>query len=164
MRISRQLDVCGIGVVVSLLLSPALVLAEKADLVLRSASVYTVDASRSWAEAVAVSGNKIVFVGRDHDVAAYIGEDTKVIDLAGRTAIPGIVDSHCHPDSQAARLVRWHELSPEHVTARLALAEILYGREQLAEAAEQYRRVLELDPGHEGARRSLEFVTAGDGG
>jgi predicted amidohydrolase YtcJ len=86
-----------ISILIAVLLSPATVLAEKADLVLRNASIYTVDASRSWAEAIAVTGNRIVFVGRDSDVAAFIGESTRVIDLRGRMVLPGFQDSHIHP-------------------------------------------------------------------
>jgi len=86
-----------ICVLIALLLSCAAALAEKADLVLRNASIYTVDASRSWAEAVAISGNRIIFVGRDSDVAPFIGKHTKLIDLEGRMVLPGFQDSHIHP-------------------------------------------------------------------
>ena len=81
-----------------LLLLPTAVLAsEPADLVLRNTSVYTVDAARSWAEAVAVSGNRIVYVGSDAGVDAFVGKDTKVYDLEGRMVLPGFQDSHIHP-------------------------------------------------------------------
>jgi predicted amidohydrolase YtcJ len=69
-----------------------------ADLVLRNGAVYTVDAARSWAEAVAVSGERIVYVGADHGVDLWIGPDTQVIDLDGRMLLPGFQDSHVHPD------------------------------------------------------------------
>ena len=69
---------------------------EPADLVLRSAVVHTVDASRPRAEAVAVRGNRIVAVGSNADVRALVGPKTRVMDLAGRTVIPGFDDSHAH--------------------------------------------------------------------
>jgi predicted amidohydrolase YtcJ len=68
-----------------------------ADLVLRHGYVYTVDAERSVAEAVAVSGGRIVYVGSDAGVADLIGTDTRVIDLQGRMLMPGFQDSHVHP-------------------------------------------------------------------
>jgi predicted amidohydrolase YtcJ len=68
-----------------------------ADLVLRHGYVYTVDPERSVAEAVAVSGGRIVYVGSDAGVADLIGTDTRVIDLQGRMLMPGFQDSHVHP-------------------------------------------------------------------
>ena len=70
---------------------------EPADLVLKNAFVYTVDADRSVAEAVAVRENKIVFVGGDNDVEDYVGRDTIVRDLAGKMVLPGLHDVHIHP-------------------------------------------------------------------
>ncbi len=70
-----------------------------ADLVLRGGSVYTVDATRSWAEAVAVRKDSIVYVGPDRGVAAYVGPRTRVLDLAGRMVLPAFQDSHIHPIS-----------------------------------------------------------------
>lgn len=67
-----------------------------ADLVIRHARVYTVDAKQPWAEAVAVRGDRIAWVGSDADVAAYIGSTTKVVDVGGRLLLPGFIDSHFH--------------------------------------------------------------------
>ena len=69
----------------------------KADLVLENGVVYTVDKQRSFAEAVAVSGKKIVYVGSTEGVTDYIGPRTEVIDLAGKMVLPGFIDSHAHP-------------------------------------------------------------------
>jgi predicted amidohydrolase YtcJ/mannose-6-phosphate isomerase-like protein (cupin superfamily) len=70
---------------------------EPADLVLTNAFVYTVDADRSVAEAVAIRANQIVFVGDDEDVEDFIGPDTQVRDLAGKMVLPGLHDTHLHP-------------------------------------------------------------------
>lgn len=68
-----------------------------ATVVLRGGRVYTVEADRPWAEAVAVRGRTIVAVGSNADVAAWIGPDTRVIELAGRMVLPGFVEAHIHP-------------------------------------------------------------------
>ena len=70
-----------------------------ADLVFRHGAVYTVDNARSWAEAVAVSGGRIVFVGTDAAAAQWIGPQTKVVDLSGKMLLPAFHDSHVHPVS-----------------------------------------------------------------
>src|SRR5213594_949155 len=70
-----------------------------ADVVLRGGAVYTVDAVRSWAEAVAIRKDTIVYVGPDRGVAAYIGPRTRVVDLNGRMVLPAFQDSHIHPIS-----------------------------------------------------------------
>lgn len=69
-----------------------------ADLVLQGGPVYTVDADRSWVEAVAVNDGEIVFVGSSSEVTRLIGPATEVIDLGGRMLLPGFHDSHVHPD------------------------------------------------------------------
>src|SRR6476646_5682412 len=63
-----------------------------ADLVLRNGKVVTVDARDSVAQAVAIAGGKIVAVGTDEEVRSRIGSATRVVDLHGRTATPGLVD------------------------------------------------------------------------
>jgi len=70
--------------------------AEPADLVLRAARVYTVDAQRSWASAVAIEDGRVRYVGDDAAVASLIGPETRVLDLAGRMVLPGFHDSHVH--------------------------------------------------------------------
>jgi predicted amidohydrolase YtcJ len=70
-----------------------------ADLVLTNGAVYTVDGARSWAEAVAVSGGKVVFVGTGAAVKPWIGPKTRVVELAGKMVLPAFHDSHVHPIS-----------------------------------------------------------------
>jgi predicted amidohydrolase YtcJ len=75
---------------------------ETADLVLTNGTLYTVDAQRTVAEALAVKGDTIVYVGNNAGVQAWIGEKTRVIDLKGKMILPGLVDSHSHaPDAIA---------------------------------------------------------------
>jgi predicted amidohydrolase YtcJ len=70
--------------------------ADPADLVLKNAVVHTVDARRPRAEAVAVRGNRIVAVGSSAEMEALVGAGTRVLDLVGRTVVPGFDDSHAH--------------------------------------------------------------------
>ncbi len=67
-----------------------------ANIVILHARVYTVDDKHVWAEAVAVRGDRIAWVGSDQDAAAYIGAATKVVDAGGRLVLPGFIDSHFH--------------------------------------------------------------------
>jgi predicted amidohydrolase YtcJ len=69
---------------------------EAADLVLKNAVVHTVDARKPRAEAVAVRGNRIVALGSTADLQAFVGPKTRVLDLRGRTVVPGFDDSHAH--------------------------------------------------------------------
>jgi predicted amidohydrolase YtcJ len=68
-----------------------------ADLVFVNGAVYTVDAARSWAQAVAVREGRIAAVGPDAAIRPSIGAHTEVIDLAGRMLLPGFQDAHVHP-------------------------------------------------------------------
>jgi len=86
-----------------------------ASLILTNARVYTLDwgepgpdgaiapdallSDKGWrpdAEAIAIRGGEILFVGSDADAMAFMGDSSRVIDLAGATVIPGLVDSHTH--------------------------------------------------------------------
>ncbi|MEK7798578.1 MAG: amidohydrolase, partial [Acidobacteriota bacterium] len=73
--------------------------ARAADVVLRGGAVYTMDAVRSWAEAVAIRRDTIVYAGPDAGVAPYVGPRTKVVNLSGRMVLPAFQDSHIHPIS-----------------------------------------------------------------
>lgn len=73
-----------------------------ADLVFRNGPVYTIDAARPWARAVAVKGKRIVFVGDEAGVQPFVGAQTRVVDLAGKMLLPGFVEGHTHPFVGAA--------------------------------------------------------------
>ncbi len=69
---------------------------DPADLVLHNGKIATVDTARPSAQALAVKGDRIVALGTDEEINRYIGDTTQVIDLAGKLAIPGFIDSHLH--------------------------------------------------------------------
>lgn len=58
--------------------------------------VYTVDNNFSVATAFAVAGDRFVCVGTDDEVRAVCGPETKIVDLQGRTVVPGLTDAHLH--------------------------------------------------------------------
>src|SRR5262245_58002074 len=68
-----------------------------ADLVLTEGKVYTVDAGRSTATALAVADGVIVFVGSAEEAKRWIGPSTQLVNLGGRLVLPGLVDAHIHP-------------------------------------------------------------------
>ena len=72
----------------------------RADLVLVNGTVVTVDGGNAVAEAIAVSGGKIVAVGTTAEIKARAGTGTRVIDLAGKSVMPTLVSTHVHPGFQ----------------------------------------------------------------
>jgi hypothetical protein len=70
--------------------------AETADSVYINGNIYTVNENAPKATAMAIKGQKLIYVGNDKDVKQYIGKSTKVIDLSYKTVIPGIIGSHTH--------------------------------------------------------------------
>ncbi len=82
--------------VIAIALSSTSAWAQMADLIYTNAKIVTVNAKGDIAEAVAVAGGKIVAVGKAADMARLKTEDTRVIDLAGKTMVPGFYDNHIH--------------------------------------------------------------------
>jgi predicted amidohydrolase YtcJ len=75
-----------------------------ADLVLRGGKVVTVDELDRVAEAVAISGNRILAVGSDTEIAAFIDGATEIVELSGRAVVPGFIDAHTHLQGTAEAL------------------------------------------------------------
>lgn len=82
---------------VSLLLTHCFAAESDADRVFRNGVVFTSDARGSVAEAVAIREGRIVYVGSNEGVAAFIGPSTKITDLKGGFLMPGLIDGHMHP-------------------------------------------------------------------
>lgn len=66
------------------------------DIILHNGKIFTVDAGRPWAQAVAIRGSRIVAVGDDGPVRALAGSGTQSLDLGGRVVVPGFNDAHAH--------------------------------------------------------------------
>ena len=69
---------------------------KKADLVLMNGKIVTVDEAKPEVQALAVSGDRIIAVGSNEEIKPYITQKTEVINLEGKLAIPGFIDSHGH--------------------------------------------------------------------
>jgi predicted amidohydrolase YtcJ len=67
-----------------------------ADLIVTNARIYTVDDSRPRVSALAIRNGRVLFVGSDREALALKGPSTRMIDGAGRTIIPGMIDAHAH--------------------------------------------------------------------
>ena len=79
------------------LISSVVLSAAEADLILHGGKIVTADSAFSISEAVAIKGDRIVGVGRSADLLARErGPQTKVVDLKGRTVLPGLTDAHVH--------------------------------------------------------------------
>src|SRR5687767_12107140 len=67
-----------------------------ADIVFKNGNVYTVDPKAPRAQAIAVTKDRIVFVGSNADAQKFVGAKTRVVDLKGGTVLPGFADAHQH--------------------------------------------------------------------
>ena len=108
------------------------VAAEYADYVFRNGAVYTIDSKQPKAQAIAVKGKKISYVGSNQGVQPLVGTNTQIIDLKGQMLLPGFVESHVHPtmaivasgadlacDSVAEVLARTKAWADAHPDAKL---------------------------------------------
>jgi predicted amidohydrolase YtcJ len=86
------------------LCSPAAAAAPPADLVLVGGRIYTGEAARPWAEALAVRDGRIVAIGSPVDVAPHRGASTAVLEARGRLVLPGLIDTHFHLPMGAQQL------------------------------------------------------------
>ena len=69
---------------------------QPADIVFRNGNVYTANDQTPRAQAIAVKGDRIVFVGSNEAAQKFVGSNTRVVDLKGNTVLPGFTDSHQH--------------------------------------------------------------------
>jgi predicted amidohydrolase YtcJ len=94
-----------------------------ADTVYRGGLVYTVDAHDSTQQALAIRAGRIVYVGSDAGLAAFIGPGTTVLDLHGRMLMPGLVDGHMHPLQGGGSLLKcnlnYEQLTIAQLQARI---------------------------------------------
>ena len=70
---------------------------QDAELLMLNGKVYTVNHEQSWAEAIAITDGRIIWVGNSDDANQWQGEGTRTIDLGGKMVLPGFQDIHIHP-------------------------------------------------------------------
>jgi predicted amidohydrolase YtcJ len=97
--------------------------AAAADTVYRRGLVYTIDAHDSVQQALAIRAGRIVYVGSDAGLAAFVGPKTAVVDLQGRMLMPGLVDGHSHPLQGGGALLKcnlnYEQLGVAQMQARI---------------------------------------------
>ena len=107
-----------LGTCLMVLISCGRTITERADFVFKNGAIYTMDSQNPQVEAIAVTGKKITYTGDNKGVEAYIGKDTKVVDLKGQMLMPGFVESHSHP--WMARLAAGADLQTNSMDELLA--------------------------------------------
>ncbi|MGB1916980.1 MAG: amidohydrolase, partial [Luminiphilus sp.] len=83
----------------------------EADWVLRGGVIYSMDDTASHYSAMAFEGNRLTWLGESESAAAHIGPATQIIELEGRTVLPGFIDTHIH-SMDTLPLVNGVKLSP----------------------------------------------------
>src|SRR3974390_3039697 len=111
----------GVGIV---LLPSASVAQDAADLLLTNGKIVTVDDRFTIAQALAIKGQRIVAVGSTAEIDKLKGPQTRIIDLAGRTVIPGLIDNHAH----WVRAAEHDEVRFDGVTSRARALKLLADR------------------------------------
>ncbi|GAA1790578.1 amidohydrolase [Planosporangium flavigriseum] len=82
----------------------------RADVVLRNGRIVTMADDTPAASAIAIRGDRILAVGSDGDLLRTAHDDTRVIDLGGRTVVPGLIDAHTHLELAAYARHRWTDV------------------------------------------------------
>jgi len=95
---------------------------EKADTIVRHAKIVTVDPNFRLADAMAIRGDRILGVGTEDEVSKYAGSETRYVDLAGKTVLPGLIDSHLH--APAASMYEFDHQVPDMQTVEDVLTYI----------------------------------------
>src|SRR5713226_10325383 len=114
----------------AVLAAPAVTRAQAPDTILINGKVVTVDDRFTIAQALAFASGRIVKVGSTAEIAALKGPSTRVIDVAGRTVIPGLIDNHAH----WVRAAEHDELRFDGVTSRAHALKLLADRVQATPA------------------------------
>jgi hypothetical protein len=104
------------------------------DLVLFGGKIVTVDSKESIQEALAIRSGRFQAVGSNNEIKPFIQSETQVIDLAGRTVIPGFIESHCHLASDAAHQYVFEVIDASYEAGIRSIADIQ------ARIAEQVKR------------------------
>ncbi len=97
---------------------------DEVDSIYKNGKIYTVNKNQPWAEAFAIKNGKFYFVGSNSDIDLLTSETTLVIDLNGRTVLPGLIDVHVHPLGAAERRTGMIIENPNDAAAILSQLEL----------------------------------------
>ena len=120
----KQLQAAGLLVLALLSLSAAAQGAGTADTILINGKIATVDDRFTMAQALAIKDRRVIATGSNDAVRKHAGASTKVIDLKGRTVVPGLIDNHSH----WIRAAEHDELRFDGVTTRAQAVKMLTER------------------------------------
>ena len=143
---------------------------ESPDTVFVNGKILTVDESFSVVPALAVTGNRISAVGANEEIEALAGEGTRVVDLEGRTAIPGLIDNHNHlifnaptwPNGVRLGRVRTRAEALERIAAKAAELGPGDGPEHIVFAIGGWNPVQFTDDQREFSREELDAIAPGN--
>ncbi len=102
---------------------------QEADLILQHGKIVTADRAFSIRQALAIRGDRLIRVGTDDEVLKTRGPNTRVVDLGGKTVLPGLIDSHTHPTG--ASMIEFDHPIPEMETIQDVL-DYIRGRAEAA--------------------------------
>ena len=126
--ISRLMNVLSVSLLIISAAVPA------ADIILVNGKIVTVDDRFTIAQAVAIKGNRIAAVGDSDEIRRLASAGTRVIDLRGRTVIPGLIDNHAHFIRVAEK---WHyEMRLDGITSRQQVVKMVEDRVRVAKPGE----------------------------
>jgi hypothetical protein len=95
------------------------------DAIYYNGKIATMDAAESVAGAVAVKDGKFLKVGSVDEIKKLAGPSTKMVDLGGKTVVPGLIDAHCHPMEAMMMKETWVDCRyPETPSVKVALEHI----------------------------------------
>jgi len=107
---------------------------DAADVILVNGKIVTVDDRFTIAQALAIKGRRIVAVGGNAEIRDRAGGNTRVIDLQGRSVIPGLIDNHAHFIRVAEK---WHyEMRLDGITSRKQVVKMIEDRARVAKPGE----------------------------
>ena len=89
----------------------------QADTIIRNANIITIDPDRPQAQSLAMRHGRFIAVGSNDDIAGLKGPGTKILDLSGKTVLPGFIDAHIHVLSSGIRHVMAADCSLPSISA-----------------------------------------------
>lgn len=124
-------SICYCSMILSFAVATSTASAQPPDLIVHNGKIATVDDKFTLAEAIAVRGERIVAVGKNADLLKLAGPATRLLDVGGKTVIPGLCDSHVH--ATGAALYEYDHPIPEMDTVADVLKYIAGRAETLAD-------------------------------